>query len=571
MKKLFEKNIIFICLIFLASLLIIHPLLNSGFYHFHDESQIANLYQMARAILSGQIPPRWAPDFSFGYGYPFFNFYYPFPFYLGSFFYLVFGATLINSLKVVFLISVPLSGISFFLLMRKFFNRTTSLAGAIIYLFTPYRAVDLYVRGAVGELWSFVFMPLVLLCFINLAEKRSLKSLSFAGLSLAGLLLSHSLSAIIFLPFAFLFALIFALRQKQKLSSLISLALGGLFGFSLSAYFWLPAILERKFVQPGTPFNPFDHFPFIKQLFYSKWGYGASVWGSEDGMSFQIGLVNLAILATAVLAFIAKRKAWNGAKKALFLFTSLSFLACLFLMNIRSGFLWNLLPLGQYVQFPWRFLLLTTLFSSLAVGFCQDLSKKWERWTRFLPLCFAALAIVLNLGYFKPQEIVQVDDDHFLKIMFANITSRGKSDFLSPQYLNYSEDYLPLTIWTQERPTALPSAAMTINSGRIDYQELTAVHYQASVESKTPAEVSFNQYYFPGWRATVDGKAATLKPGQPHGEIIIPVPAGEHRLEIWFGNTLLRSWANLASALSLVFLVAITLGSFTKTKFFPLK
>ena len=173
----------------------------------------------------------------------------------------------------------------------------------IIYLFTPYRAVDLYVRGAIGELLSFVFMPLVLGTLVDVIREKKIKNSIFFGLSLALLVLSHNITAIVFLPFVLIFALILIVNQKEKLLSLISLGKGLVLGLGLSSYYWLPVLLEKKFLQTGTPFNPIDHFPFIKQLIIPFWGYGASVWGPYDGFSFQIGLVNLFIFIVLLPLF----------------------------------------------------------------------------------------------------------------------------------------------------------------------------------------------------------------------------------------------------------------------------
>ncbi len=72
MKKEKRLNLIFLGLIVLLVLLQGRFLLRSGFYTFSDEPHLANLYQMIRALGSGQFPPRWAPDMSFNFGYPIF-------------------------------------------------------------------------------------------------------------------------------------------------------------------------------------------------------------------------------------------------------------------------------------------------------------------------------------------------------------------------------------------------------------------------------------------------------------------------------------------------------------------
>jgi len=558
MQKLFKKDFFWIVLIILVSLMAIFPLFRPGFYPFHDEPQIANLYQMVRAISSGQIPPRWAPDMSFNYGYPLFNFYYPLPFYLGSFFFFLLNKSLVWSLKLVFLLSVPLSGICFYLFARKFFRKETSFAGAIIYIFTPYRAVDLYVRGAVGEMWSFVFMPLVLFFFINLIEKRSLKNIFFSGLSLAGLILAHNLTSIIFFPFFLTFCLAIIFQNKEKIYRLVSIIFGLLLGLSLSAYYWLPAIIERKYIQPGTPYNPLDHFPFIKQLLSPKWGYGASVWGPNDQMSFQIGIANLLVVILITILFFLDRKKIQKEKKFLLILILFFFVICVFLMNVRSWFFWQILPLGNYVQFPWRFLLLTTFFSSFLVGFFGDLSEK--SFSKYLPFLLAVLAIIVTLKYFRPEKFIKVDDDYYLSRFFANRTSKGKREFFSDNYLKYSEDYLPLTIWTKKRPDSLPDQKIEIKKGSLNFKEISPTFFEAEIEAEEPTEVIFHNYFFPGWEATVDNHKEEIKIKEPYGEISIPLSSGKHLLVIRFLETPIRLFADLITFVSLVILIFLSFG-----------
>lgn len=556
MKKLFEKDFFWLSAIILFSLLAIFPLFKGGFYPFHDEPHIANLYEMIRALSSGQIPPRWAPDFSFNYGHPFFIFYYPLPFYLGAFFYFVFGLSLIWSLKLVFLFSLPLSGIAFYYLMKKFFKQTTACAGAVIYMFTPYRAVDLYVRGAVGELWSFVFMPMVLLTLLALAERRTLKNILYSGSALAGLVLSHNITPVIFLPFALLFVGTFVLRNKDnKVASCLAVFSGLLAGLAMSAYYWLPLFIEKKYLQTGTPFNVIDHFPFIRQLILPSWGYGASVWGPGDGMSFQIGLVNLAVIVTAI--FVCIKKDLVKGRKLLLISTLICFFVTVILMNIRSYFLWKILPLGDYIQFPWRLLIITTFFSSFFVGFTEKITVRKS--VAFLPLGFAFFSIILTWNYFKPEKTLNVNDDYYLKRFFANVNSDGKTGDFSWQYLNFSEDYLPLTVWTSRRPMSLPENKLVVPGGEITLQELSAVKYLARIQTAKPQVALFNSYYFPGWKVWIDEKEVITAPDQPYGNISFLIPTGEHNIVIKFVRTPVRLFSEIISFSSLLILSALVL------------
>ena len=79
LEKLLARYWIFIILFF--SIPAVWALLVPGFYGASDDLHIAWLQQMDKIIKMGQIPPRFVPDLSFGFGYPLFNFVFPLPFY----------------------------------------------------------------------------------------------------------------------------------------------------------------------------------------------------------------------------------------------------------------------------------------------------------------------------------------------------------------------------------------------------------------------------------------------------------------------------------------------------------
>ena len=64
--------LVFACVCFLRQLWL------PGFPYTHDgENHLARIANYAVALRQGQFPPRWAPSFWAGYGYPVFNFNYP--------------------------------------------------------------------------------------------------------------------------------------------------------------------------------------------------------------------------------------------------------------------------------------------------------------------------------------------------------------------------------------------------------------------------------------------------------------------------------------------------------------
>jgi len=246
------------------------PLLFPGFYEPHDLHHLADIYQMFRAMASGQLPPRLGPDFSFGYGYPLFNFYYLLPFYLGVAWYWLIGS-LTASFKFVFLLSVFLSVFGMYLFLREFVKKFPAFVGSFLFLYTPYRAVQIYVRGAMGEAFALSLLPFVLWGIVRLIKNPVNKKIA-AGVSviIALFIISHNYLWAMLLPFVAL--LVFLLARVEKNLPKKRLILSGLLSLGLTAYWWLPAIVENKLVSAVTPFPLIDHFPFIKQLIIPSWG-----------------------------------------------------------------------------------------------------------------------------------------------------------------------------------------------------------------------------------------------------------------------------------------------------------
>src|SRR3989344_8756344 len=146
-----RNSIIGLTIIILFSLIPLLDYLHPGLPITHDGqdhvARVANFYQ---SLAEGNLMPRWAGNLNWGFGHPVLMFLYPLPSYLASAFHFL-GASFIDSVKLVFALSFILSGFSMYLWVREVLGEKEGIAAAVLYLFAPYRFVDLYVRGAVGE------------------------------------------------------------------------------------------------------------------------------------------------------------------------------------------------------------------------------------------------------------------------------------------------------------------------------------------------------------------------------------------------------------------------------------
>lgn len=534
--------------ILIFSIPAVWALLVPGFYGASDDMHIAWLYELDKTIKLGQIPPRFVPDLSFGFGYPLFNFVFPLPFYIGEIFHLL-GFSLVDSVKAVLFISIPLSGIFMYLFLGEFIKKRWAFIGALLYLYAPYRAVDVYIRGAIGEALSFVFLPLVVLSVSKLKSSKDLRWIGIGGISIASLLLSHNITAYMFFPFLILFFFLQIFAKNWKVfvfKSILTFSLGIL----ISIYFWLPALLESNLIKYDTIFNFFDHFPEVKQLITPYWGYGASVPGVGDGMSFFLGGANLLVLVSSVFGIFKWSKVTRQ-NRILLIWALIALISAFFLMNYRSTFIWNILPFLPYFQFPWRFLILVTFFVPLMLVILEKFKHE-----RILFILILALIIIPTWSFFRPEHFLGREDDYYLNRYIP-------IPFASSEYLKIQEEYLRLPKASEKRPNSnLPLLFPEDGIKKIDKINDLKVAFELNLDKENL--ISLNKYYFPGWQARIDGKSAEILAGKPYGQITIVVPAGFHKVEVNFRETNFRKLLNFASLAA--FLVSLTIWIFLKNR-----
>jgi hypothetical protein len=383
----------FLWLTLLLSLPAIGPLLQPGyFWGAHDaRHSVYFLYQFDKSIQDGVLYPRWSPDFAFGYGYPFFNIYGPLSTYVGEAFRLA-GLDVVTAVKVVFSLSVLCSGLAMYLFVRRLLGQSAGLIAALTYVYIPYHLFDLYVRAAQAESVGFVFVPLVLYGFYEATTRPRLSAILWSAVAYACLMFTSNLLALLFTPILGLFVATMLLWANGKLSrfraqpplgtlhasrsallrlltSFFPPAFVLLLGLGLSAIFWLPALLEYRFVRVdqwvGGRFAFGDDFVEIYQLFSPRWGFGASIAGPDDEAGFQIGLAATLLF---ILSFLVVPKLADAVvRRALYFFQAIT-LILLFLTVPISDVVWRFLPLSNFAQFPWRLLVVIAPFISIVAG-----------------------------------------------------------------------------------------------------------------------------------------------------------------------------------------------------------
>src|SRR3989344_5162280 len=157
-------------ILILLSIIALWPFFRRGYFESHDgEWMVIRFSAFHQTLSSGQFPVRFVDRLNNNYGYPVLNFLYPLPFYFAEI-PKVLGFGFVNSIKIIFVVSTVASVVIMFWALTQVFSKEAGFAGAALYLFAPYRFVDLYVRGSIGENLAFAIIPLILGVLFKIAK-----------------------------------------------------------------------------------------------------------------------------------------------------------------------------------------------------------------------------------------------------------------------------------------------------------------------------------------------------------------------------------------------------------------
>ena len=536
-------------LVIVSLIIVIIPasfyLLGRGYFNMHDDLQVMRVYQMDRCFADGQIPCRWSPDMVWGYGQAMFNFYSALPYYIGAFIRLAMPLSILATVKTPFLISLVISAAGMYLLAKEFWGRLGGILSAALYVYAPYHALDIFVRGAMAESFAISILPFLWLSFYKLVKDPNYKYAIFTSISLFFLLITHNISSLIYAPFTILWVLFWLVISKNWKSTKF-IIFSGLLGIGLSAFFLLPAIFEQSLIQTQYLTSEYSdyhaHFVTLRQLFIKRdWGFGPSIFGPYDDLSFQIGWPHwwIAILTFFIAIFWIKRKKLVDGLLVLSLLSLFLFTA--FLAHPRSIFIWEALPFFKFVQFPWRFLSLVIFFLSFA---CGALAKPKYFLRKSVVILVIMITIGLNRAFFKPFNFARFikDEDKFTGVAWD---LQQKAAVL---------DYLPKT--AEQAPPARASSEPKIESGQGSISNFTKQSNRFSFDADIfeEAQLVIPVMYFPGWILIVDDKKVENGTFGAHGVISVKIPKGRHIVRGRFTNTPIRAVGNAVTVVSLLIL-----------------
>lgn len=536
------------------------PVTPDGAFH------LQRVRALTEAWSQGLLYPRWFPDFAFGYGHPILHYYAPLT-YVGPAVLHVLGMDVLTATRLGLALIYGTSGLVAYWAVRPWLAPGGALTVDLLYLAFPYRLYDLFVRGALAEFAAFFWMPLLLGAMLRLilAEKLNRTQLCVAAIAWAGLALTHNLTllmvailTIIAIPLAALHSpahptviqstVIQSSEPTTYLQRLrtvvVRSALAAALGALLSAFYTVPALLDARWVGIGSIPSAggyLDHFAGWNDLIQWQFRYA---YPGADLPTVPLSAPWLTVVIAGLILLIRVRR--RSKLRVALPLGALIF--AMWLTTAWSGHFWSLVaPVLGKLQFPWRWQTLAALPFALVGGLVVDAlvhsRRNWQQLSLALLVGFCATWIAL------PRSLDRTVPTITRPEMWAFDAAQGQIG------ATWTGEFLPRWVQTPRWAIGQPANESTIaqtqetaTAADLDVALLAQSYLNNTyrIMAQSPVTLTFDQFYFPAWRVTLDHITATTAPQGELGLLGVVVPEGTHRLTlawrptsaVWLGRLL---------------------------------
>ena len=483
------------------------PLMMPYLYDSYDLSfHLLRIEGIAEGLKDGQLPVRIQPQWMNGYGYPVSVFYGDGILAMAGILRWI-GFPLQLSYKIyIFIINFLTFYIAAYCLRRVVKTEKTALIGGILYIFAPYRLMNLYVRDAVGEFTAQTFLPLIFVGaweILNAEKKERKHSWLLLTAGMSGIIQCHILTCEIVVIMLGVTCLVCWKRTFTK-TCFMGFGRAVAATAALNLFFLLPFLdymrEEWKVNSEGYGGPIQTAGAFLNQLFAvfpnGNLGNFSIVEGLTEGRerTFAIGIV----FVLGLLLFLADWRKYEKEESLCRLgrYCSISGIILLFMSTIY--FPWDFLyetsdilaVLSSRLQFPWRVLgAATAVFTVLACIVLDRWNMRNKRKGWILGAAMLGLTGI-STGYFY-ESISAVKTP----IYVADMETLGTFELGNGEYLPASleagqENFPEDRIWADE-------------SVNITKREKNGTHYILSCTNTSEQEqtVELPMTYYRGYVA----------------------------------------------------------------------
>lgn len=511
----------------------------------HDiEFHLNSWLELQRGLTETHTYPQWAEGANFGLGEPRFVFYPPIPLVAGA---LTLDVVPLRWAPGVFVFfAVALSAACMWMLANSFVGRRWALLASALYALNPYLLLSSYIRAAYAELLLAAVAPLIFLALLRTLE-GSWRWTAVLAVTYGAAWMTNMPGAVL-LSYSLVLLAVLLSAHVRSWKSLLRVAAGMALGLGFAASFLGPLVRERAWVQSESVIE--CHTCVQDNFLFTKARTNEPV-HEQFNHRLSLALTAEMLVGAIVLAALAYRPVLRDRRTiALSVLMALSAI----MMFSPALFVWKYVPELKFVQFPWRlgFILNCVLILLLVIALQRlalmprivlagalviaAIIVPWTWIPTWTPLNFNEISSQFRSGYYGVQEYApkHLNDVQQVPRGFPPIDLGACGDSLRTEQTGVGTRYtcgtMMATVWRWDA------------RGRI-----------LQVQSLEPTTITLMQYWYPTWRARVNGKPAQFEEvtdDLPFARL--RVPAGETTVEVIDETPTVKKLSRVVTALSLL-------------------
>ena len=574
MKALRQPKLLVGLALLTGVLALLWPMLQRGYPITHSTHfNLSWAFQYQRQFFGRQFYPRWLEYSNFGYGNPTFAFYpplcmvAPLPFRL-------LGLDMPGSLVASMGLAMAVFGLGLYVLLRQVLPWALALGLALLSMAGPYWLVDIYQRGAIGEVWAIAILPWIFWASLQtICRPQSIGPVAVLALSYGLLTLSH-------LPTLLVFTLIWlplpwVLGGRDPFWPRVGRCyLGFGLGLGWAAFYLLPAFWDQRHVQVDFVNFAEEYTPHHRLMLSGlmqlqpRW---TEHWFESNLVGYWVWMAAVLVGAGLLvfLEWLARRTEgtlllqgsgadeFPLAKATLLYSLGASLVALLMMTDLLAGLYEWVLPLRR-IQFSWRWMAVTAVTVPWLLGSLAGWG--WEH-KRLQLLLLVGIGLAMGVQTWQGLQLMSKAGFDLQLVQTFQELAAAKQFPHEPQerpgiaflHLHWRfPDGLALVDALEYRPRQAtlpmpppqvdpllqwqgevedPAALLQVEEWRYGYRRFRAVNPTSQEQS-----VALRTFYYPAWRLQIDGRFRAAEPNGV-GLLQVRIPPGEHRVEVRYLGT----------------------------------
>ena len=429
---------------------------------------------------------------------------------------------------------------------------------SLIFTLEPFHVGELLTRGSFSEYLAFAFIPFIILAIYQIIfeSKTDFRRIFMLAFSAFGIIMNHNLTAVLIAAMAALFVVFNIRKVFSKPKILFSLIFAGILAVGFSAIFILP-FLEVREVGIYNIFNP-D---------FQKWFYvngsqvtPADAWLPTNMFRPPAGHASVVfglspVLLVLTIGFLVFRKDIKNTNYRRFSMMSIIISAIFVLFSTRIfAFIPAVQNFHSMLQFSQRMLIIQSVLLPFVAGYFIGEKLKNKREIMIAAAIASISYIHITTSAIEPGKVslpMNVGVDY--NLVDGISIAMGEYQPIFPKVENVKDisetaaGYVKKTISEKGRKADVISGSAKISGFEKKGSRMRLV----VSENKNGAEIELPMFYYPGFKAVLNGKPAKTSYSNKNRMVSVKLNPGQNgALEVYYGISPATKIGSIVSGLS---------------------